>query len=164
MVRTDKTSREGTVKLKFKHVKTKLMALEEEVYELLKEFCNRWLGFTVKRKPKLEGYSGFVWEPDFILERDGDIVLIIEVKDIHSKEESTLWTQMRLAFAELCDLHRQYQEAHTLVILSDEAFTIHFDKVDKYQRLFSSVAGGIVPKDYILAEDGLNLELELVPT
>jgi hypothetical protein len=90
------------------------MSLEKEVYELLKKhFPNH----RVRKNPKVEGFSGFVWTPDTVMEKDGHVVAIIECKQIHSKKQSTFHTQMRLAFAELSDLHRKYNESIPLVIL-----------------------------------------------
>ncbi len=133
------------------------MALENEVYRLLKEFCQRFPAYSVKRKPKLQGYSRFTWTPDFILEKDGRIVVIIEVKDVTSEKPTTLHTQMRLAFAELCDLHRRYSEAHTLVIVPDAI--LRRKQCEKYFDLFSSVGGAVLPARYISDEDGLALTL-----
>ncbi len=116
--------------------------LEKDVYEFLKKhFPNH----RVRKKPKVEGFSGFVWTPDFVMEKDGHVVAIIECKQIHSKEQSTFYTQMRLAFAELSDLHRKYGESIPLVILPTRD-----DRAEKYQCLFDSLnKGAIVPKEAI---------------
>lgn len=118
------------------------MNLEKEVYELLKKhFPNH----SVRTKPKVEGFSGFVWTPDSVMEKDKHVVAIIECKEIRSKKLSTFYTQMRLAFAELSDLHRKYRESVTLVILPT-----YDDRAEKYQCLFDSLNGAIVTKKAII--------------
>lgn len=59
------------------------MSLEKEVYEFLKK---RFPNHRVRKKPKVEGFSGFVWEPDFVMEKDERVVAIIECKEIRSKK------------------------------------------------------------------------------
>ena len=92
---------------------------------------------------RLKGYSRFTWRLDFILEKDGRIMMIIEVKDVTSEKPTTLHTQMRLAFAELSDLQRQYSEALTLVIVPDAVW--RRGATEKYFDLFDSVRGAVVP-------------------
>jgi len=118
------------------------MSLEKEVYELLKKhFPNH----RVRRKPKIEGFSGYVWEPDTIMEKDEHIVTIVEIKETYEAEASTFRDYMLLAFAELSDLHRKYKESVTLVILP-----AYDDRAEKYQCLFESLNGAIVTKKAII--------------
>lgn len=51
---------------------------------------------------------------------------------------------MRLAFAELSDLHRKYEESAIFVIVPKRD-----DRAEKYQCLFHSLKGAIVPKEAI---------------
>lgn len=114
------------------------MGLEKEVYELLKKhFPNH----KVRKKPKVKGFSGFVWEPDAVMEKDENVVAIIECKDIGSKKPQTFRARMYEAFAELSDLHRKYRESVTLVILPTYE---KYQKAEKYQCLFDSLNGAIV--------------------
>ena len=131
------------------------MKLEDEVYESLKEHFSDY--YDIRRKSRLEGYSGFAWEPDFVMEKYGEIVAIIEVKEVSPEsDQRTLHTHMRLAFAELCDLHRKYSGAITLVIIPRETldmYEVFFE--GKYYKLFSSINGGVFPKEFIEDPDGL---------
>lgn len=118
------------------------MSLEQEVYELLKKhFPNH----RVRKKPKVQGFSGYVWTPDTIMEKDEHIVTIVEIKETYEAEASTFRNYMWLAFAELSDLHRKYKESVTLVILPT-----YDDRAVKYQCLFESLNGAIVTKKAII--------------
>lgn len=118
------------------------MSLEQEVYELLKKhFPNH----RVRKKPKVQGFSGYVWTPDTIMEKDEHIVTIVEIKETYEAEASTFRNYMWLAFAELSDLHRKYEESVTLVILPT-----YDDRAVKYQCLFESLNGAIVTKKAII--------------